>query len=195
MDLGRAIGVKHSIDTNGHRPVKQALRRQPEKYLSEIDNQVETMLKQGIIEPAQSAWSSNVVMARKDGSLRFCVDYRKLNELTVKDTYPLPLIQSCLGAVGKAKWFSTFDLRSGYHQVVMERKDADKTTFVTRRGTYGFRVMPFGLCNAPATFQRLMDVAMSVLNLEICLVYLDDIILFSDTLCVFGVVALFSCKF
>ena len=86
-------------------------------------------IKQGIIEPAQSAWSSNVVMARKkDGSLRFCVDYRKLNELTVKDTYPLPLIQSCLDAVGKAKWFSTFDLRSGYHQVVMEQKDADKTT-------------------------------------------------------------------
>ena len=163
-------------------PVKQALRRQPEKYLLEIDNQVKTMLKQGIIEPAQSAWSSNVVMARKkDGSLRFCVDYRKLNELTVKDTYPLPLIQSCLGEVGKAKWFSTFDLRSGYHQVVMERKDADKTTFITRRGTYRFRVLPFGLCNAPATFQRLMDVAMSGLNLEICLVYLDDIILFSDT--------------
>ena len=182
MDLGRATGVKHSIDTNSHRPVKQALRRQPEKNLSEIDNQVETMLKQSIIEPAQSAWSSNVVMARKkDGSLRFCVDYRKLNELTVKDTYPLPLIQSCLDAVGKAKWFSTFDLRSGYHQVVMEQKDADKTTFVTRRGTYRFRVMPFGLCNAPATFQRLMDVAMSGLNLEICLVYLDDIILFSDT--------------
>ena len=167
MDFGKAIGVKHSIDTNNHRPVKQALRRQPEKYLTEIDNQVETMLKQGIMKPAQSAWSSNVVMARKkDGSLRFCVDYRKLNEPTLKDIYPLPLIQSCLDAVGKTKLFSTFDLRSGYHQMVMDQKDADKTTFVTRRGTYRFTVMPFGLCNAPATFQRLMNVAMPGLNFD-----------------------------
>ena len=114
-----------------------------------------------------------------DGSLRFCVDYRQLNERTVKDAYPLPSIDACLDELAGAAWFSTFDLRSGYHQVKVDPRDADMTTFVTRRGTYSFRVMPFGLCNAPATFLRLMNVAM---NPEICFLYLDDIIVHSRDL-------------
>ena len=119
-------------------------------------------------------------MVRKsDGSLRFCVDNRQLNEGTVKDSYPLPRIDVCLEALAGATWFSTFELRSGYHQVEMDSKDSDKTTFVTRRGTFRLKVMPFGLCNAPATFQRLMNVAMAGLDPEICLVYLDDIIVHS----------------
>ncbi len=111
-DLGQAVGTKHQIDTGNERPYRQTLRRQPEKYLEVIDKQVEDMLQHNIIETAQSAWASNVVMVKKkDGTLRFCIDYRRLNELTQKDAYPLPLIQSCLDAMGKAKWFSTVDLR------------------------------------------------------------------------------------
>ena len=122
-------------------------------------------------------------MVRKvDGSLRFCVDYRQLNERTIKDSYSLPRKDVCLDTLGGSTWFSTFHLRSGYHQVEKDVRDSDKTTFVTRRGTLRFKVMPFGLCNAPAIFQRLMNVALAGLDLEVCLVYLDDIIVHSRDL-------------
>src|SRR5207244_8943251 len=100
---------------------------------------------------------------------------------TRKDAYPLPRIETCVDTLGGAKLFSTFDLRGSYHQVQMDPADADKTSFVTRRGTFKFKILPFGLCNVGATFQRVMDVTMSGLNFEVCLVYLDDIILFSET--------------
>ena len=183
FDLGRTTLAKHRIDTGGHPPIRQALRRQPLAHLNEIDRQLNDMLRQGIVEPSASPWSSNIVIvAKKDGSLRFCVDYRGLNKVTRKDSYPLPRISDCLDALGSATYFSTFDLRSGYFQIGMDEADRDKTSFVTRRGTFRFTAMPFGLTNAPAIFQRVMDVAMSGLNYEICLVYLDDIILFSKTI-------------
>ena len=142
-----------------------------------IDAQVDAMLKADLIESAQWKWASNVVMVRKpNGSLRFCVDYRQLNDRTVKDSYPLPRIDACLDALVGATWYSTFDLRSGYHEVEMVHRDSDKTTFVTRRGIFRFKVMLFGLCNAPVTFQRLMNVTIAGLDAEVCLVYLDDII-------------------
>ena len=182
FDLGHTGLAKHSIDTGEARPIKQPLRRQPWAYTETIDKQVEDMLASGIIEPSQSPWVSNVVIVKKkDGSARFCVDYRRLNDVTRKDAYPLPRIETCLDALGGSQYFSTFDLRSGYHQVQMEEADADKTSFVTRRGTFRFKVLPFGLTNAGATFQRVMDVAMSGLNFAICLVYLDDIVLFSTS--------------
>ena len=180
-DLGKTGIAQHSIDTGENRPIKQALRRSPFSQLQLIDDQVQDMLKHNIIEPSLSPWASNVVIVKKkDGSSRFCVDYRKLNDLTRKDAYPLPRIETCLDALGGAKYFSTFDLRSGYHHVEMAPEDADKTSFVTRQGTYRFTVLPFGLCNAGSTFQRVMDVALSGLNMSILLVYLDDIIVFSE---------------
>ena len=182
-DLGCATAVKHRIDTGANRPFRQPLRRQPVHLLPMIDEQLQTMQQHGIIRPSQSEWASNlVIVKKKDGSLRFCVDYRQLNERTVKDTYPLPRIDDCLDTLGGSTWFSTMDLRSGYHQVAVDDRDAMKTTFVTRRGTFAFNVMPFGLCNSPATFQRLMDCTMAGLNYEICLLYLDDIIVFSRDL-------------
>ena len=124
-------------------------------------------------------------MVRKgDGTLRFCVEYRQLNERTRKDSYPLPRIDVCLDALAWAEWFSTFDLQSGYHQVEMDPRNSDKTTFVTRRGTFRFSVIPFGLCKALATFQRLMNVGMAGLDPMISLVYLDDIIVHSKELSV-----------
>ena len=138
------------------------------------------MLKQKITEQSVSGWTSNLVLVRKkDNTMRLCVDYRMLNEISQKDANPLPRIDACLDAMNGARWFSNFDLRSGYHQVLIDEDSRGKTTFVTREETSGFRVMPFGLTGAPATFRRLMDVVISGLNLEVCLVYLDNIIVYS----------------
>jgi hypothetical protein len=142
-DLGCTGVVTHSIDTGRSRPIKQQVRRHPFTYDEAIHRQTIEMMRQGIVEHAQCEWRSNVVLVRKkDGSLRFCVDYRKLNDVTRKDSYPLPRIDTCLDALSGACWFSTFDLRSGYHQVRMQEGDADKTAFVTRDGTFKFHVMP-----------------------------------------------------
>lgn len=183
FDLGSTKIVQHRIDTGENRPFRQPLRPQPRAQLPVIDELLEDMQQQGVIEPCQSDWASNVVLVKKkDGSIRFCIDYRKLNSLTTKDAYPLPRIDGCLDTLSGAAWYSTFDLRSGFHQVAMDPRDVNKTTFVCHRGTFRFPKMPFGLCNAPATFQRLMDTVLSGLNYEICLAYLDDIIVFSHDL-------------
>ena len=181
-DLGRTGLVKHRIDTGDARPFKQQLRRHPMSHLDVIDDQVETMLKTGVCEPSTSPWASNVVLVKKsDGTLRFCVDYRQLNSMTVKDSYPLPRIDTCFDALGGAKYFSTLDLRQGYWQVENDPETADKTTFITRKGAFKFKVFPFGLSNAPAIFQRLMNLVMVGLTWEACLVFLDDIIVMSST--------------
>ena len=121
------------------------------------------------------------MVTKKDGSLRFCVDYHRLNAVTRKDAYPLPKIDETLSTLGGAQWFCTMDLASGYWQIKMKDSDRPKTAFMTRRGLFQFRVMPFGLTNAPATFQRLMDRVLRGLQWEKCLVYLDDIIVFGST--------------
>ena len=118
----------------------------------------------------------NCVVRKKDGSARFCVDYRKLNSITHKDTYPLPRIDDTLDTLGESQWFSTLDLVSGYWQVEVAEQDRDKTAFTTQEGLFQFKVMPFGLCNAPATFQRLMNLVLAGVQWSECLVYLDDII-------------------
>ena len=181
-DLGRTDIVTHRIITNSERPVRQQLRKFPPAQVEAISTHVDNMLQQQVIEPAASPWASNVVLVRKkDGTYRCCIDYRQLNNVTVRDGYPLPRVDSCLDSMADAKWFSTFDLRSSYHQVSVAPEDRDKTAFICPRGMYRFRTMPFGLCNAGATFQRLMDIVMSGLHLEICLVYLDDIVVYSGT--------------
>ena len=134
------------------------------------------MLSRNIIEPAQGPWSSPVILVKKDGSTRFCVDFRKVNQVTKKDAQPLPRIDDTLDTLGKAQWFSTLDV-----DVKVEPADREKTAFATAYGLYQFRVMPFGLCNAPGTFQRLMEHVLVGLHWMSCLVYLDDII-FSQTI-------------
>lgn len=179
-DLGNTDLVHHEIKTGSNPPFRQSLRPQPRARLPVIDNLLEDMQSQGIIEPCQSEWSSNIVLVtKKDGTIRFCVDYRKLNTATQKDVYPIPRIDTCLETLSGASWYSTFDLRSGFHQVRVHPRDVNKTTFTCHRGTFRFPRMPFGLCNAPATFQRLMDTVLMGLNFDICLAYLDDIILIS----------------
>ena len=181
-DLEGKGPVKHRIDTRDARPFEQQLRRHPMSHLDFIDDQVETMLKTGACKPSTSPWASNVVLVKKsDGTLRFCVDYRQLNAMTVKDSYPLPCIDTFFDALGGAKYFSTLDLRQGYWQVKNYPETADKTTFITRKGAFKFKVLPFGLSNAPAIFQRLMNLVMVGLTWEACLVFLDDIIVMSST--------------
>ena len=137
------------------------------------------MLDRGVIEPCQSSWASPVVLVtKKDGSTRFCVDYRKVNEVTRKDAYPLPRIDDTLDALRGSQYFSTLDLYSGSWQVKMDAADTDMTTLIIRQGLFRFTVMPFGLSNAPATFERLMKLVLSGLNWKTCLIYLDDVIVY-----------------
>ena len=181
-DLRHTNIIEHRIDTGSAKPVRQQLRRYPPAHLEVILEHIDNMLQQGIIEKASSPWASNIVLVKKkDDNFRCCIDYRQLNNVTVKDAYPLPRIDSCLDAMSEARWFSTFDLRSSYHQVGVAPEDRDKTTFICPRGMYRYKTVPFGLRNAGATFQRLMDILMSGLHLEICLVYLDDIVVYAKT--------------
>ena len=120
-------------------------------------------------------------MTKIDGGTRFCVDYRQLNDATTKDAYPLPRIDDTLDMLAGKQWFSTLDLASGYWQVSLSQEARVKTAFATHSGLFQFRVMPFGLCNAPATFERLMDRVLQGLRCSRCLVYLDDIISFGST--------------
>ena len=144
---------------------------------------LQEMMEAGAIRPSHSPYSSNVVIVRKkDGSIRFCVDFRKLNNKTIKDAYGIPRIEVSLHLLAGSKYFSKLDLRSGYWQVEIKEQDKKKTAFrVGNLGFYEFHRMPFGLCNAPATFQRLMERCMGDLNLRDCLIYLDDVIIFSST--------------
>lgn len=179
--LGRTGIIKHKIDTQGAEAVKQRPRRMPFAQRAEATSQIQSMLKQDVIEKSESPWSSPIVLVRKkDGSLRFCVDYRKLNSVTKKDSFPVPRVDDKLDALVGSQWFCTLDLQSGYWQVEVDEKDREKTAFVTENGLYQFKVMPFGLCNAPATFERLMNKILEGLSWKTCLVYLDDVIVFGQ---------------
>ena len=179
QDLGKTGLAKHEINTSDAVPLRQHPKRLPLAQREEAFKAVEDMQKQGIIEPSVSPWASPVVLVKKkDGSTRFCEDYRKLNDLTKKDSYPLPRIDSTLDELAGSTWFSTLDLKSGYWQVEVEEKDREKTAFSVGNGLWQYNVMAFGLCNVPATFERLMENVFGDLR---CLIYLDDVIVHAST--------------
>ena len=181
-ELGHTNVVEHTINTGDSAPIRQPPRRIPFALRTKVDEMVEEMESQGVIQPSTSPWASPIVLvAKKDGSTRFCVDYRRLNSATKKDVYPLPRIDDTLDSLANQKYFTTLDLASGYWQVGKESQSQEKTAFVTHSGLYEFLVMPFGLCNAPATFQRLMEVVLKGLVRNSCLVYLDDILVVGQT--------------
>ena len=182
VPFGQTDLVKHKIITETDSPIKQPVRRPPFHLRAEAQREVQKMLDHDIIEPSESPWASPVVLVRKkDGTLRYCVDYRKLNGVTRKDSYPLPRIDESLDALAKTQYFSTLDLASGYWQIGLDDDAKLKSAFCTPNGLFQFKVMPFGLTNAPATFQRLMERVLAGLQWQICLVYIDDVIIFSQT--------------
>jgi hypothetical protein len=171
--------VEHHIHTGTSSPVSSPLYRITPGRQKILEQEVH-LLETGVIEECESAWSSPVVLVPKpDGSTRLCVDYRKLNEIAIPDTYPLPRLEHLLHSTGQSNFISTMDLRSGYHQVQVHEPYRDKIAFITSFGTYRFLRLPFGLRNAPATFQRLMDKFKAGLKDVRILVYLDDIIVLS----------------
>ena len=179
-DFGRTNKITHKINTGDTIPIRQAPRRLPGNRGEEVGSMIQTMIGQDVIQPSCSPWAAPIVLVKKkDGTTRFCVDYRRLNDVTKKDAYPLPRIDDTLDALAGAKMFSTLDLASGYWQVELDPDDREKTAFVTHQGLYEFNVMPFGLCNAPSTFQRLMEFVLTGLQWSVCLIYLDDVIIFS----------------
>jgi hypothetical protein len=155
------------------RPIHQPPRRILLAKQTEVKEMLDKMQRHGVIEESESPWSSPVVLVRKkNGELRFCVDYRKLNDVTKKGCFPLHRIDDTLDTLAGAKWFSTLGLKSGYWQVDVHPDDKEKTAFSTGQGLWHFTVIPFGLCNALATFERLIETVLRGLTYNACLVYL-----------------------
>ena len=178
--LGTVDATYHRIKLEpGTKPIRQAPYSQGHKGRDIQQQEITKILDVGVIEPATSEWTSPVVLLPlKDGSLRFCIDSRCLNAETVPDAYPLPRMDDHLDSLGDAAVFTTLDCNSGYWQVPIAPKDRDKTTFKTHLGTYRHLRMPFGLRNAPVTFQRALDTILSGVRWQTCLIYLDDMIIF-----------------
>ena len=180
--------IKHEINTGESKPIYTKSYRYPQIHKQEVKKQISEMLDQGIIQNSISPWSSPVwvVPKKMDASgkqkWRVVIDYRKLNEITVNDKYPLPNISDLLDQLGQCQYFSTLDLASGFHQIEVDPKDVQKTAFSVENGHYEFLRMPFGLKNSPSTFQRVMDHILVGLQNERCLVYMDDIIIYSATI-------------
>ena len=181
-DLGYTDRVTHKVRTTDETPVAQAYRPIPPRDFQEVREHIQSLMLKGIVQESCSPYAAPIVVVRKkDGSIRLCVDYRKLNAKTVKDAYPLPRIQESFDALSGAQFFSSLDLASGYHQIAMDPQDRGKTAFTTPFGLFEYTRMPFGLTGAPATFQRLMNSVMSEFLFNFLLVYLDDLMIFSKT--------------
>lgn len=175
--------VQHKVDTGDATPIAQRAYRLSPMQRDAVDAELDKLLELGLIRPSSSAWASPIVMVpKKDGSWRMCIDYRKVNAATKNDQYPLPVIEDLLTSMGQAQYFTTLDLRSGYWQIPMDPASVEKTAFISHRGLYEFTYMPFGLKSAPATFQRYMNSVLHGLAGKLCHVYLDDIVIFSPTL-------------
>ncbi|XP_063891879.1 retrovirus-related Pol polyprotein from transposon 297 [Helicoverpa armigera] len=180
--------IKHSINTTDELPVYSKTYRYPYIHREEVQRQIKKMLDQGIIRPSTSAWSAPiwVVPKKSDASgktkWRLVIDFRKLNEKTIDDKYPIPNITDTLDKLGKCQYFVSLDLTSGFYQVELDPKDIHKTAFNVEQGHYEFLRMPMGLKNSPSTFQRVMDNVLRGLLNKICVVYLDDILVFGTSL-------------
>lgn len=181
-DLGCTTLIEHKIPLTDEVPVKQRYRRIPPSEYEAVKAHINQLLEAQVIRESSSPYASPIVLVKKkDGSLRMCVDYRQLNSKTRKDSFPLPRIEESLDALSGARWFTTMDLASGYNQVPVAEKDRMKTAFCTPFGLYEWNRMAFGLCNAPSTFQRLMERMFGSQHFQSLLLYLDDVIVFSST--------------
>lgn len=181
-DLGCTNLISHDIPLLDETPMRQRHRRIPPSEYEVAKAHINQLLESHIIRESSSPYASPIVLVKKkDGSLRMCVDYRRLNAKTRRDAFPLPRIEESLDALAGARWFSAMDLASGYNQVPVTEKDRPKTAFCTPFGLFEWNRMPFGLCNAPGTFQRLMERLFGDQQCQTLLLYLDDIVIFSST--------------
>ena len=181
-DLGFCPLLKHDIDTGDARPIRQSPRKPPLAAREAEDEILDEMLNSGVIEPSNSEWASPVCLVKKkDGSFRFCIDYRRVNAVSKKDAYPIPDIQDALDHLKGARHFATLDLIAGYWQISMTQRAKERSAFCTRRGLFQFTRMPFGLSGAPGSFCRLMSSVLRDQLWRICLCYLDDIVIFGRT--------------
>ena len=182
-EIGCTDTTEHIIELMDDEPFKERFRRIAPPLLEEVRENLQDMLDGGAIRPSKSPWCNAIILVRKkDGTLRFCIDFRKLNARTKKDAFPLPRMQETMESMVGARFFSSMDLKSGFWQVRMSEQSRQYTAFtVGSLGVYEFLRMPYGLCNAPATFQRLMQNCLGELNLTYTLVYLDDVIVYSKT--------------
>ena len=182
-ELGYTHSTKHVIKVTDDTPFKECFRHIPSPLVDEVRDHLREMLESGAIRPSQSAWCNAVVLMRKkDSSLQFCINFQHLNARTKKDSYPLPQIQEALESLVGTGHFSCLDLKSGFWQIRMDEALKQYTAFtVGNLGFFECNRMWFGLCNALATFQRLMQNCMGELNFVYCLIYLDDLIVFSCT--------------
>ena len=182
LELGYCTTMKHKINLTDDNPISQSYRRIPPSQYEEVKTHIKDLLSKRIIKESTSPYSAPIVIVRKkDQSIRLCVDYRKLNLKTVRDAFPLPRIDESLDALHGAKYFTTLDLAHGFHQIAMDKADQHKTAFSTPFGLYEYTRMPMGLCNSPATFQRLMQNIFNESVFQMLLIYLDDLIVFSKT--------------
>ena len=178
-DIGLTHLSEHEIKTGDSQPIKQPPRRVPLAYAEKEKAAIEELKAKGVIRDSVSPWASPIVLvSKKDGTVRPCVDYRKVNSLVEPDGFPLPRIQDCLDAVAGSSLFSTLDLTSGYFQIPLKEEDIPKSAFVCKYGHFEMTRMPFGLNNSASTFQRTMEMALQGLQWVTCLIYIDDIIVF-----------------
>ena len=166
----------------GTAPISQRPYRMNPEELTELKKQLADMLSKGFIRPSASPWGSPIIFVdKRDGTTRLCVDYRKLNDVTIKNKYPLPKIEDLFDQMNGARVFSKIDLRTGYHQLKVREEDIPKTAFTTRYGLFEYTVMSFGLTNAPAYFMNLMNkIFMDYLD-KFVVVFIDDILMYSKT--------------
>lgn len=182
-DLGTVSAVHHRIPTTDDRPVQLPYRRVPPAMMRELREHLDLLLRQGIIRESESSYASPIVLVRKkDGNLRMCCDFRMLNDKTVRDAHPLPRIQESMDSLAGSKFFTLLDLKSAYNQIPVAEQDIHKTAFSTPFGLYEHLRMPFGLKNAPACFQRLMNTVLRKELYEMALCYIDDILIYGKTI-------------
>ena len=178
---GKTSVLQHAVHLKDPTPIRQRPYRIPERLLEPLRKEIRTMKELGVIEASCSEWCSPVVIVpKKDGTLRVCMDFRKLNAVSRFDAYPMPRIDDLIERIGRARYITTLDLCKGYWQVPLEEKSREYTAFQTPMGLFQFTVMPFGLHGAPATFQRLMDRVLQGCE-DCCAAYLDDVVIYSDT--------------
>jgi len=183
LDIGKCDVMKHRIDMYDDTPIKQRHRRIPPAMVDEVRQHLEQLLTCGIIRPSKSPWASPIVLVRKkSGKLRMCTDLRLVNLRTIKDSYALPRMDEIFDCLQGARYFSTIDMKSGYNQIEIEEEHKERTGFtVGALGFYEYNRMPFGLSNSPSFYQRVMEEILGDFNMNICVIYIDDLIVFSST--------------